>query len=73
MSNDKLKTPYDIYQQNNEPFAFAGIWNHWVDRSSGEITKTFTILTQDANSFMALIHNTKRRQPIILQPEMEGV
>ena len=49
-----------------QPFVFAGIWNEWVNKESGEIHISFSILTQDANPFMANIHNTKKRQPIIL-------
>lgn len=67
------KIPHYIYRENFEPFAFAGLWNEWVNRGTGEIHKTFTILTQDANPFMAQIHNTKKRQPIILSEDAERV
>ena len=68
-----LKTPHYIYKEDNEPFAFAGLWSEWVNRQTGEIQKTFSILTQDANPFMTEIHNTKRRQPLILSRGAEGV
>lgn len=67
----KNKIPHYIYQEEMQPFAFAGIWNEWVNKESGEIHNTFSILTQDANPFMANIHNTKKRQPIILTEGVE--
>jgi putative SOS response-associated peptidase YedK len=68
---NKEKIPYFIYKENEEPFAFAGIYNTWVESVTGIMYNTCTILTQDANPFMATIHNTKKRQPIILPPELE--
>ena len=65
------KIPHYIYLDENNLIAFAGLWNEWVNKETGEIQSTFTILTQDANPFMASIHNTKKRQPIILNPDLE--
>ena len=56
---------------DNEPFAFAGLWSEWVDKTTGEIIKTYTILTMEANDLMSEIHNTKKRMPIILSPDTE--
>ena len=67
----KRKTKYFIEHAEKPLFAFAGIWNSWANKQTGEIENTFSILTQKANSFMAKIHNIKKRQPIILQHERE--
>jgi len=67
----KNKIPHYIYQEDIQSFAFAGIWNEWINKESGEIHNTFSILTQEANPFMTNIHNTKKRQPIILNEEIE--
>lgn len=67
----KNKQKYLITLPNNEAFAFAGIYSHWLDKNSGEITKTYTILTTEANELMSEIHNTKKRMPIILSPTNE--
>ncbi|MGI4833028.1 MAG: SOS response-associated peptidase [Janthinobacterium lividum] len=65
----KGKTPHRILLQNEEPFAFAGLWDEWVDRASGEVHPTFTIITTEPNALMASIHN---RMPVILPgPEAE--
>ena len=45
----------------------AGIYSEWHDSELGEDIKTVSILTRPANSFMAEIHNTKKRMPIILK------
>ncbi len=67
----KKKQKYHIYLPNDELFAFAGLWSKWVDKSTGEIFNTYTILTTDANPLMAKIHNTKKRMPVILDSSQE--
>ncbi|GAB3299740.1 SOS response-associated peptidase [Hymenobacter tenuis] len=60
---DHGKVPHRILLQNKEPFAFAGLWDDWVDKQTGEIKPTFTIITTAPNSLMAPIHN---RMPVLL-------
>jgi putative SOS response-associated peptidase YedK len=67
----KEKQKYLLTMPNEEPFALAGIWNDWVDKSTGELIKTYTILTTEANELMSKIHNTKKRMPCILSKEDE--
>ncbi|MFZ4412508.1 MAG: SOS response-associated peptidase [Bacteroidales bacterium] len=67
----KQKQKYLITHPNNEAFAMAGLWNTWTDRQTGEIMNTYTILTTVANEAMSIIHNSKKRMPMILQPEEE--
>ncbi|RSK46103.1 SOS response-associated peptidase [Hymenobacter perfusus] len=57
------KKPYRILLQNEEPFAFAGLWDQWVNRDTGEVHPTFTIITTAPNSLMQPIH---ARMPVIL-------
>jgi putative SOS response-associated peptidase YedK len=68
--NKKVK--YEIGIDNEELFAFAGLYSHWTDTQTGEIKNTYTILTTEANPLMAEIHNYKKRMPIILHPEDES-
>lgn len=67
--------PYYIYQKDNEPLALAGLWNEWVDKDTGEILNTFTIVTTEGNSLLEKIHNNPKlkgpRMPLILEPELE--
>ncbi len=67
----KKKQKYLITKPNQEPFSFAGLWNEWVDKATGEIIPTYTILTTAANEMMSEIHNTKKRMPVILKQEEE--
>ncbi len=66
------KYPYFINvkdKQNGKPSAFfslAGIYNSWVDKGTGEVVNSFSILTNPANRMMELIHNSKKRMPLIL-------
>jgi putative SOS response-associated peptidase YedK len=66
-----LKIPYYVYLKNREPFAFAGIYDNWTDPETGETIFTFSIITTQANPLMDIIHNTKRRMPVILPPDIE--
>lgn len=68
---NKQKIPYFIYPKNEEFFSFAGIWEEWADKESGEILNTFSILTTEANPLMATIHNQKKRMPAILNHDLE--
>ena len=57
------KVPHRILLRDEQPFAFAGLWDEWLDRGTGELHPTFTIITTAPNALMAGIHN---RMPVIL-------
>jgi putative SOS response-associated peptidase YedK len=65
------KIPHYICLEDENPFVFAGIYDNWTDRDSGEIRSTFSIITTAANPLMDRIHNTKQRMPVILPREAE--
>ena len=67
----KNKQKYEIGLPKEELFAFAGLYSRWVDKNTREIKNTYTILTTEANSLLAEIHNTKKRMPIVLKQEDE--
>ena len=69
----KHKQKYIINFPDNQLFAFAGLYNTWADPSTGEMINTYTILTTAANELMSIIHNSKKRMPIILNPEDENL
>ncbi|WP_019947432.1 SOS response-associated peptidase [Hymenobacter aerophilus] len=63
------KTPHRILLTSGQPYAFAGLWDEWLDRATGEILPTFTIVTTEPNALMQPLHH---RMPVILQgPEAE--
>jgi putative SOS response-associated peptidase YedK len=70
-SKGKQKQKYLITLPDNQLFAFAGLYNTWADPSTGEMINTYTILTTEANELMSIIHNSKKRMPLILNPEDE--
>jgi putative SOS response-associated peptidase YedK len=49
-------------------FSFAGLYDEWLDKSTGEMLRTFTIITTEANEVVRPIHE---RMPVILTPEAE--
>lgn len=67
----KNKYPHFIYLKHKEPFALGGIYSDWVNKETGEIIRTFSIVTTEANPLMAEIHNSKKRMPLIFDKESE--
>ena len=59
------KTPYLISLASGEPFALAGLWEHWKAKASDETIDSATLITTEANAFMQQLHH---RMPVILQP-----
>lgn len=64
VGNDKL--PYFIHPKEHPYFNFACIYAFYQDPENKEWIKSFSIITGPANKFMADIHNTEFRQPIII-------
>jgi len=68
--NEKLNKPYLVYRRDGErPFAFAGIWDEWVNKETGEILKSFAIITTVSNSVTQAIQH--HRSPVILPADCE--
>lgn len=57
----KQKVPYLITLRDEQPFAFAGLWECW--KSPTGPLETCTILTTSANELLAPLHD---RMPVIL-------
>jgi putative SOS response-associated peptidase YedK len=62
----RAKAAYAIGLKSGKPFGIAGIWEGWKHPLSGEIIRTFCILTCPANELVGSIHD---RMPVILPPE----
>lgn len=60
------KTPYFISAGDGQPMGFAGLWEQWTDKETGEYLETATIVTTAANAFMEALH---LRMPVILSPD----
>ena len=68
----KKKQKHCITRADNQPFAFAGLWDEWIDRQTGEIIRSFAIVTTEAGGIMREIHNSKLRMPYTLAPTSEN-
>ena len=58
----QARTPYYFYAKQNDFLSFAGIWEH-NQLPSGELIKTFTIITTKADDTISRVHN---RMPLML-------
>ena len=61
-----IKVPYFISLSSGEPFAFAGLWENWQSKETGEILETTTIVTTVANEYLSQLHH---RMPVVLQAD----
>jgi putative SOS response-associated peptidase YedK len=61
-----LRQPFLIRRTDGLPLALAGLWAGWRDPSSGEVRRTFTIVTTTPNELVASLHD---RMPVVLPPE----
>jgi putative SOS response-associated peptidase YedK len=68
MATSQGKVPHRILLKNEELFSFAGLWDEWIDRTSGEVLHTYAIITTEANEMVKPIHD---RMPVILSKEGE--
>ena len=65
---NKLNEPYLVYLKDKKrPFAFAGIYDEWLDSSTGELHLNFAIITCPPNQLMGKIQH--HRMPVILPEE----
>lgn len=62
------KTPWFVSAASGEPFAMAGLWEHWQrgDEDGPGPLETFTILTTAPTEMMSRLHD---RMPVVLGPE----
>jgi putative SOS response-associated peptidase YedK len=58
------KQPYYFHMADHQPFAFAGLWEHW-ENGNGDVLESCTIITTEANAALRSIHD---RMPVILAP-----
>ena len=65
-SKGKNKQKFLIKPNDQEVFAFAGIYSIWRDPECNEEIGTYSILTTEANELMSEIHNMKKRMPVLL-------
>jgi putative SOS response-associated peptidase YedK len=60
------RQPFAIRRGDGDVLALAGLWSGWRDPDSGELRRTFTIVTTQANQAIAPLHD---RMPVILEAD----
>ena len=70
LGNEKI--PWYIYHTENEVLSLAGLYDDWIESNTGEVLSTFSIVTTEANDLMAVIHNSGKRMPVILNKSTEN-
>ncbi len=60
------RQPYAVAMRSGAPFALAGLWESWRHPRSGEIVRSFAVVTAPANAMIDCIHD---RMPVILPPQ----
>lgn len=63
---EQQKQPFYFQISDQQLFAFAGLWEHWQDQTTGEAIESCTIITTEPNDLMKNVHN---RMPVILKPK----
>lgn len=67
---ERLNKPYLIYMKDGQrPFAFAGIWDRWINKDNGEVISSYAIITTVSNALTQKIEH--HRSPVILAEEDE--
>ena len=64
----KPAQPYYFSMKDGNPFAIAGLWEHWKD-ASGKVVETCAMITTGPNNMMRPIHD---RMPVILPEKAYG-
>lgn len=64
------KTPYYIYHPEMPVMSLGALYDRWNIPGGGEVY-SFSIITTSSNTMMSEIHNSKRRMPVIINPDGE--
>ncbi|MBZ0115045.1 MAG: SOS response-associated peptidase [Thermoanaerobaculia bacterium] len=57
------KQPFHARRRDLAPFAFAGLWAEWRERSTDTPLRTYTIITCPPNELLSTLHD---RMPVVL-------
>lgn len=66
LADGKTKIPYFIYSPDDPIFSLGGLWTRYDDPDTQETSLTYTVLTTAANPLMEIVHNSKKRMPVII-------
>ncbi|MET4083154.1 putative SOS response-associated peptidase YedK [Pedobacter sp. UYP30] len=66
---DGDKLPFFIHPKEQSYFNLACIFSNYKDPATDQWLQTFSIVTGAANELMTDIHNTKKRQPVMIDTD----
>ncbi|MEM9052174.1 MAG: SOS response-associated peptidase [Bacteroidota bacterium] len=70
-TQEKLNKPFLVHlEKDQRPFAFAGIWDEWVDQSTGEVVQSYSIITTTPTPLLQKLPH--HRSPVILSKKDEA-
>lgn len=54
-----------FWRADGQPWALAGIWSDWVDPDTGEVVKSYSMITQncDEHALLRLMHRPDKKLP----------
>jgi putative SOS response-associated peptidase YedK len=58
------KQPWYFTRADGEPMTFAGLWDEWKDKATGDVLKSGAMLITEPNDFVAEVHY---RMPVVLE------
>ena len=58
-----VREPFAVARRDGRPMALAGLWAGWHDDDTGEVIRSFTIVTTGPNDLMRPIHD---RMPVVV-------
>jgi SOS response associated peptidase (SRAP) len=59
------KQPHYFTRTDGQVISFAGLWDEWKDRPTGETLKSCTMIITEPNAMVAEVHD---RMPVLLEP-----
>ena len=63
----KKNRPWYVSHSDGTNFYMAGLWGEWLDRTSGQLVLTYTMLTTEPNELMRRMGHD--RMPVMLDPQ----
>ena len=67
--------PWRFRRSDGRPWGLAGLWNTWVDKETGEVVESYTMLTinADAHPLMNRMHKPDPKRPPAMQDKRSVV
>lgn len=65
--------PFHVHDADGDPLLMATVWDEWADVHTGEVVRSFAIVTAEGRGLMATLHNNPKadgpRMPLLLDED----